>query len=264
MTHSEKHTYLHGGRENQITLIDRFVHRPAGPWTKQVHKLLRHLRQQGFSNAPEPFGFDAEGKEILSFIKGEVSNSLKGASSIKTLTSAAKLLRHYHDVSKSFLPTLPSNHSSIWQLPPRDPIEVMCHGDFAPYNIVLNEEEAIGIIDFDTCHPGPRAWDIAYALYRFAPFTDPSNEEGFGSIEEQIVRAKLFSDAYGLTQKDKKNIARLMIERLQALINFMRDQTKAGNEACKLALKQQHDLIYLKDIQYIKAHLALIENSFNK
>src|SRR3990167_1124296 len=263
MNQSKDHIYLQGGRENQIVQIDNCVHRPAGSWSKEVHRFLHHLRQQGFFNAPEPFGFDAEGKEILSFIKGEVSNLLKGASSIKTLTSAAKLLRHYHDASERFLSTLPSNHCSIWQLPYRDPLEVMCHGDFAPYNVVLNGEEAIGIIDFDTCHPGPRTWDIAYALYRWAPFTDPSNEEGFGSIKDQIARAQLFSDAYGLAQKDRKNMGNLIIERLQALVNFMYDQAKAGNEACKLALKQQHDLIYLKDIEYIKTNKTLIEKSFD-
>lgn len=54
-----------------------------------------------------------------------------------------------------------------------NPIEVMCHGDFAPYNVVLNGSDAVGIIDFDTLHPGSRLSDVAYAVYRWAPLKIP-------------------------------------------------------------------------------------------
>jgi aminoglycoside phosphotransferase (APT) family kinase protein len=64
-----------------------------------------------------------------------------------------------------------------------DPIEVMCHGDFAPYNVTIVDGEAFGIIDFDTLHPGPKMWDIAYAVYRWVPFTNPANPDGCFSLE---------------------------------------------------------------------------------
>jgi len=76
----------------------------------------------------------------------------------------------------------------------------------------LDGEQAIGIIDFDVSHPGPRSWDIAYALYRWAPFTNPNNKDGFGSIYDQIKRARLFCEAYGLAKKHRRGMARLMIE----------------------------------------------------
>ena len=63
----------------------------------------------------------------------------------------------------------------------------MCHGDFAPYNVVLKGEQAVGIIDFDTCHPGSRLWDISYALYRWSPFMHLKNPDRLGSLEEQIA-----------------------------------------------------------------------------
>ncbi len=34
--------------------------------------------------------------------------------------------------------------------------------DFAPYNITFVDGCVHGIIDFDTLHPGPRIWDVAY------------------------------------------------------------------------------------------------------
>ncbi|MFJ9374801.1 phosphotransferase [Streptomyces sp. NPDC101455] len=43
------------------------------------------------------------------------------------------------------------------------PVEVICHGDFAPDNCVFTGEGAVGIVDFDAARPGPgpRAWDLA-------------------------------------------------------------------------------------------------------
>lgn len=251
---------LQGGRENQIIRIGDTVHRPTGRWTKQVHELLYHLREKGFYSVPEVLGFDDQEREIISFIPGEVSNYplSTAASSIKALVSAADLLRGFHDASQSFL-TNAISKQQYWQLPPREPQEVICHGDYAPYNVVLNEGVAIGIIDFDTCHPGPRLWDIAYALYRWSPFTNPKNKDGFGSLEEQIKRARLFCRTYGLSNEERPALANQMIERLQALVNFMISQAQAGNKNVEICMKNEHHLLYLADIEYIKEHLITIE-----
>lgn len=242
-----------------IEFTNNEVHRPSGYWSKQVHQLLYYLHEQGFDSVPKPLGFDDKGREIVTFLAGEVYPSLLSpqAASIHALTSAAKLLRAYHDAAQYFLQKFPMKEG--WMLPAKEPIEVICHGDFAPYNIVLNGEEAIGIIDFDAAHPGPRAWDVAYALYRFAPFANSDNPESLGSIEEQISRARLFCQAYQLSKKESTNLADLMIERLNALLEFLHQSTLAGNKKYQHNLKEGHDLIYLKDIQYIKQHKLQIQ-----
>lgn len=140
----------------KIIIIDNEVHRPVGHWTKQIHKLLHYLREQGFCFAPNPLGFDEHGREIVSFIEGKtgdypLSDEIK---SISILMSSAKLLRTYHDVSQNFLNQV--TLSQDWLLPSKNPQEVICHSDFAPYNIVFDGEQAVGLIDFDTAHPGPR------------------------------------------------------------------------------------------------------------
>ena len=250
MTNADNHIYLDGGRQNKIFRIGNEVHRPVGSWTKQMHQFLISLREENFFAAPNPLGFDSSGLEIVSFIEGEVSNYplSKNASSINALTSAAQLLRRYHDASQRFLKQLKTD-PQCWQLPSREPPEVMCHGDFAPYNVVLNGEEAIGIIDFDTCHPGPRAWDIAYALYRWAPFTNPNNHDGFGTLQNQIKRACIFCDSYGLSDKDRQNMSYLIIKRLQNLVQYIQ-KTPEENDS----IKQGHLKLYLADIAYIGEH----------
>lgn len=252
---------LEGGRVGLILKRGEQVHRPAGPWTEEIHRFLQHLKSEEFHGAPEALGFDDEGNEIVSFLPGMVSNYplSDNAASEEALTSSAKLLRAYHDASERFV--TPESGSLPWQLPARVPMEVICHGDYAPYNVVLQGTQVVGIIDFDTAHPGPRTWDIAYALYRWAPLTHPKNDDGFGSIDEQIARACLFCDIYGLSQKERIGLADLVAERLQVLVNFMTSQAENGEENFQTNLEDGHHLLYLEDIAYIKKHRSQIEGA---
>jgi GNAT superfamily N-acetyltransferase len=249
-------------QNTKVDFINNKVYRPSGPWTKQVHTFLRYLREKGFNKAPEPLGFDEEGREIVSFVKGQTNDYplCQNTKSLNALASCANLLRELHDTSKDFLNTAPYYNG---MLPCRNPQEFICHNDFAPYNICFEREQAVGIIDFDTASPGPRIWDIAYALYRFAPFSNPQNTDGFGTLEEQISRARLFCEAYGLPQENRSGITDLMIERLENLLDFMTKSAQEGNKKFELTLQQGHHLKYLADIEYIKRHKLRIENVLN-
>jgi Ser/Thr protein kinase RdoA (MazF antagonist) len=219
------------------------------------------VRKAGFTGAPEPLGIDELGRERVSYIPGQVSNYplSAAAASHEALISAAALLRRYHDATASFLEQ-PRAHDG-WRLPPRAPSEVVCHGDFAPYNVVLAGTQAVGIIDFDTAHPAPRAWDVAYALYRWAPLTNPSNRDGFGTIEQQLARATAFCDAYGISRTERDGLSQLVIERLQALVAFMTAEASRGDTAFESNVRDGHHVLYLDDIAYVRAHAERIERA---
>jgi Ser/Thr protein kinase RdoA (MazF antagonist) len=253
--------YLQGGRDNKIVRFEAAVHRPSGFWSPAVHALLNHIRVQGFFGAPLPLGFDDNGREVLTFIPGHVSNYplSAAAASFEALTSAAQLLRTFHDATVSFLDKALDTATFAWLLPTREPAEVVCHGDFAPYNVVLDGAQAMAIIDFDTAHPAPRVWDIAYALYRWAPLTNPANPDGFGTMAEQLLRASLFCDAYGLSCVQRRQLPGLIIERLDALVNFIFSEAQSGNEAFQANIKEGHHLLYLADRAYLKQHQAYLE-----
>ncbi len=244
---------------SEVIRIGNFIYRKSGPWSQQVQQFLRHLHTQGFHRVPEPFGFDEDGREIVSYIEGETFDYplTEKAKAVNVLLSAAQLLRVYHDASINFLNS--NLYSQNWMFPCKEPQEVMCHNDFAPYNIVFQGEQAIGIIDFETIHPGPRKWDIAYALYRFAPFTSKDDEDGVEGIENQIKRARLFCQAYGLVEEDKKGMADLMIERLQELLNFLIKSANEGNKKYVLNFQAKHHIKYMNDLEYIKSNKFLIE-----
>ena len=118
---------------------------------------------------------------------------------------------------------------------------------------------AIGIIDFDTAHPAPRVWDIAYALYRWAPLTNPNNQDGVGDVTAQAGRAVAFCDAYGLERSARRGLITLVADRLQVLVDFMFAGARAGNVAFEANLSDGHHLLYVADIEYIRSNAERVE-----
>lgn len=233
---------------NIVVRVGDTVRRIPGKWTTSVHTLLKHLRNHNFFSAPEPLGFDEKGREVLSYIEGEtgIYTLTPAARSDAALVSAAKLLRAYHDATTDFL----SLYNGVWQLDEHLPLEVICHGDYAPYNCVFRKNKVVGILDFDMAHPGSRIWDVAYAAYRFSPITAPENKDGFGTREEQAKRIKLFCDTYQLEEREK--LIPTLLERISALINFLYAHANKGNKVYQQFIADNHDKIYLYDLIYIK------------
>ena len=60
------------------------------------------------------------------------------------------------------------------------PAEVVCHNDFAPYNVVFDDGGPVGVIDWETAAPGARVWDVAYAAYRWVPLSRSAPAELHG------------------------------------------------------------------------------------
>ncbi|MFI9784639.1 phosphotransferase [Kitasatospora sp. NPDC051984] len=234
------------GGVNQVERVGERVLRPTGPWSPAVHGLLGHLRTNGFTAAPRFHGLTADGREILDFLPGEVSDypATPAAASRTALLTAARVLRAYHDATAGYA-------ADGWMLPAREPAEVICHGDYAPHNCVLDGERVVGVIDFDTAHPGPRLWDVAYAVYRWAPTTAPGNADGFGTPDEQAARAREFCDAYGLDAAGRAGLVDAVEARLHALVGHMRAEAAAGSAAFASHLADGHHLMYLSDAAYV-------------
>jgi len=249
---------LCGGRENKIFRISDRVIRPSAAWTPYVHDFLSFLIEEGITYVPQPYGINEKGEESLSYVQGEVYNYPLPEFMLqdKMLISSARLLRSYHDAGARYIDKLTNKEE--WMLGTIDPIEVMCHGDFAPYNVTIIDGKAFGIIDFDTLHPGPRMWDIAYAVYRWVPFTNPSNPDCDSSLEEQIRKAKLFLDTYGIKIEEREFLPRMMVDRLTNLVNYMKNQAEKGNVDFQKNIEEGHLDLYLNDIEYILKNERMI------
>ena len=204
-----------------VSRLGEDVLRSAGQWTATVHRYLTHLIDSGLADAvPHPRGLTVDGRERLSFLAGEVPQYPLPdyVWSDAALDSAAVLLRRIHDSSVGF-----DQRDAVWGFPPREPAEVICHGDFATYNLVFREGVVTGVIDFDTCAPGPRVWDLAYLAYRMIPLSRPEAGEPF-TAAERAARLERLLAAYGSDGLTAAEVMACAVERLHALADFSEDK----------------------------------------
>ncbi|WP_295891690.1 aminoglycoside phosphotransferase family protein [uncultured Vibrio sp.] len=244
---------LVGGRTEAIFRDRDRVIRPRNIWTPSVHQLLEHYTATGITETPVALKLAID-TETLSYVEGNTFNyPLSGAiTSLKAITSAAELLRKLHDASASFVKNNDIEKMD-WMLVTREPVEVICHGDYTPYNVALNGEKVTGVFDFDTAHPASRVWDVAFSIYCWAPFkTNPIDK--LGTLNEQLVRAKLFCDCYGLSIAGRVALVDTMVKRLQVLVDYMLSEADNGNPQFQRNIEDGHHLSYLQDIQYLNSH----------
>ncbi|MGW5160943.1 phosphotransferase enzyme family protein [Nonomuraea wenchangensis] len=242
---------LLGGSVNRVVRAGDTVRRLTGPWTPAVHALLTHLAGHGFTGAPRAHGVDEQGREILDHVPGEVPDYPLPAWALAddVLAGVARLLRDFHDATAGF----PADPGLTWYFPPVSPAEVICHGDVAPYNCVFRDGRPVAFIDFDTAHPGPRVWDVAYAAYRFVPLSDPLQMDG-PPVDGQARRLRLFADAYGLDPAGREALIDTARARLAHLVRHMREQAAAGHPGFASHLERGDDRFYLTDDEHLARH----------
>ncbi|HEX6564602.1 MAG TPA: aminoglycoside phosphotransferase family protein [Chthoniobacterales bacterium] len=189
------------GFSSRVVRVGQTVRRPVHKNTAVVHALLEHLERTGFESAPRALGIDHQGRDVVSYISGTAGHyPLKPyVLSESTLIRLGLLLRRFHDATVCF--SLPTD--LVWQNTVSGTSEVICHGDAGPYNIIFRKGAPIGLIDFERATPGPRVWDIAFVLYRFAPLCDLRGQVLTPSFLRQTARRiRIFLHAYGFSQKD--------------------------------------------------------------
>jgi aminoglycoside phosphotransferase (APT) family kinase protein len=210
----DKSEPLDGGNMGSVSRLGDTVVRESGEWTPAVHRLLMHLDSAGVRGVPQPRGFAEDGREVLSFVEGVVP-SYPMPSWVWTeaaLDSAAILLRKVHDATEGY------DFPGPWRTSVHHPAEVICHNDFAPYNLVFDGDEVVGVIDWDFASPGPRLWDLAYLAYRMVPLTTAYWGDGFGPDARRDRLARLL-DQYG-TKAQPRGVIGVLAQRLDDLARF--------------------------------------------
>jgi hypothetical protein len=241
---------LAGGNMTAVVRVGDTVRRTAGPWTPTIHAFMRHLRASGFETVPEPLGIDDHGREIISFLPGAPATYPLPdfAWSDATLADVAKALRAFHDASLGFVPP----PDGCWQWPAHEPVEVVCHNDFAPYNLMFEDGRLTGVIDLDLASPGPRVWDMGYTAYRFVPLTDPANPDApFPGVDEQARRLAAFCAAYADPGIEPSDVLEAAAAKLRELVAFIEREAAAGDAAQQAVLARGDVLIYRRDIAHV-------------
>lgn len=170
---------LGGQLTTGIVRVGETVRRPPKSNAAFVHTLLLWLESQGFGYAPRFLGVDEQGREILSYLEGHVWSGSGSTLPDDLLVQAAQVIRHYHDLTAG---------SRLAQGQ-----EIVAHHELGPHNTIFQENQLVGLIDWDDAAPGTRVRDLANAVYNYIDVSHWSNQEA----SEQVRRIRLMCDAYG-------------------------------------------------------------------
>ncbi len=186
---------LPGGFVADVVRVGDTVRRAAPPGADSVHRLLRHFRARGWSGAPDYLGMDARGREILSFVDGEVpwrpGPPPYWVRSADNLARVAALVRAFHDLTAG--------------TPLAGDAEVVCHNDLSPKNTVYRDTGAgqrpVAFVDWDIAAPGQRVHDVAHVCWQYIGLGPSIVDPGAAAHLVTVV-----ADGYGLGQPDRAGL----------------------------------------------------------
>ena len=103
---SEGGLLIGDGVTEGIVRVGDTVRRPLRPFSLTVQAYLAHLRDAGFTGAPLPFGVDEQGREVLSFITGDVPRNPLPPETAgdDVLVALGLLIRALHEASAGWAP----------------------------------------------------------------------------------------------------------------------------------------------------------------
>lgn len=242
---------LTGGNTTAVVRIGDTVHRAAGPWTPTIQRLLAHVRAGGLTEVPEPLGLDDQGREVVSFLPGDVPGwpASEWLWSERVLADAGRLLRRFHDATAGF-----AMSDAEWRLPASEPAEVICHNDAAPYNMVFRDGRLVGLIDVDTASPGPRILDLAYLAYRIAPFSSDAFAGAAYDVGhlDPMTRLDGLTSAYGMPYA-RAEVLGAMVDKLGDLAAW----SEARADGDGPAELREHAAMYRADADRIARLISL-------
>lgn len=198
------------------------IRRPRGPWSDAVAAYLRHLEAVGFNAAPRHLGIDAQGRDVLEFVAGEVPSQPvvePWAASPSALVAVARLLRRLHEASASFVPpprarwygddvriALPAG------LPPVPAPDVISHFDVTPQNVVFRAHRPVAVIDFDQTRPGCRVVDVINTAMWWVPLMPARDRDPALAAVDVPDRLRAFVAAYGLDGAERAAFLGLAVD----------------------------------------------------
>jgi hypothetical protein len=217
-----------------VVRVGDTVRRPAGPHSPLVHALLTHLESAGFEGAPRFLGLDGSGREVLSYIDGEVAGRPRPPwiADETRLASVGRLVRAYDDAAASFTPppgALPGiKPAEPPGIPPAPgyPPELIGHVDITPENVVFRNGRAYALIDFDLAKPATRADEMFNAMLWWAPLFDPRDADPLLRDVDVPRRCRILADAYGLSGTDRERIMEVAVLRTRRSWYLMKQRAE--------------------------------------
>ncbi|MXV88213.1 MAG: phosphotransferase [Acidimicrobiales bacterium] len=218
------------GRVTEFVRIGDTVRRPATESSASVQQLLIHLEQAGFDGAPRFLGTEPDGSIVLSWIDGWVPADTEcWRLDHKELASVGELLRSYHDCVAEFTPKtgFEEGPQSVGAG------QVVCHGDIAPRNTVFSDGRVTAFIDWDGIFVSTPMWDLAHAVWQFAPVCDDADPwlDGWPSSLDRPARIAALVGGCRLAAERADELADMVIEVIAGIRRAVVRKIAAGMPA---------------------------------
>ena len=195
---------------------------------------LDHLERAGFGGAPRYLGRDARGRDVLTYLAGQVAGDPPEpwATADDLLASVAELLRRLHEASAGYLAgagfATPSG--GVWH---RDRSASTCRTVAAPAGArqPLRRDTAErrrpggargGPGGLRHGRPASRLLDVVNTAMHGVPLRHPDDLAPHWRSLDVPARLRLFADTYGLDRAGREGFAQLAIARAAASRHRMR------------------------------------------
>jgi hypothetical protein len=195
-----------------VVRIGDTVRRPHQATSDVVAAYLGHLHARGFTGAPRYLGRDGQGRDVLTFVEGDVPGDdvPAWAAADAVLPSVARLVRALHDASQGFVPpaggraVVPGRPQPIF---PADEPRLFAQRDVTPGNTVFRGGTAHALIDFDLSDWTTRSVDLANTAMHWVPLCDPRDRLPVHAGVDVAARLRLMLDGYG---RDAMSVPRFL------------------------------------------------------
>ena len=213
-----------------VVRVGDTVRRPQRRSSAAVRALLGHLERAGFAGAPRHLGVDEVGRDVLTFVEGDVPLPPypDWALTDEALVSLGELLRDYHEVTAGFDASAVDGWSDEWSDPAGGP--VVCHNDVFPENVVFRDGRVVAFIDFAEAAPGRPLWDLAIAVEEWAPLHAPGARLHHPDRLDGVRRTGLLARAYGLQPDRGEELVDVIGQERAKQIGHVRAEAAAGQE----------------------------------
>ncbi|MDP3778529.1 MAG: phosphotransferase [bacterium] len=239
MKNESPESLLVGGRTaTEVVRIENTVRRSVGPNSEFNHALLKLLEEKNFGHAPRFLGTDEKGREILTFMEGEVPHGEMSWTDDQLL-KVIQMLKDFHDATAG---------SELAQGK-----EVVCHNDIAPWNTILENDTPTAFIDFDDVAPGNRADDLAYLLWTFLKLGSDV------PADVQAERIRKLSEVYGFT--DKHKLIDAILEQQEKILAKREELAKNAPDREAREFSASRIDVIRAEIEWVKTNRNILEGA---
>ncbi|MFE6734262.1 phosphotransferase enzyme family protein [Microbacterium sp. NPDC057650] len=237
-----EHPLIGGNATASVVRVGTTVRKPWTAKTALVRDFVEHVRARGV-DAPAPLGRDDRGRQILEFVPG----AEPGVLDADGLRRVGRMIRGIHDAAASFA----FRETDAWDvlLPALDEPELICHGDLAPWNLIVGERWVF--IDWDGAGPSTRLWDLAYSASAFAlndPLPDP---------DETGLRLAAFVDGYDADARLRALLPAMLATRTRAMLRMLHRAHDRGEEPWGSTYVEGHGAHWRTVTEYLRRHEGL-------